>query len=69
MTKLLEETIAAVAKLPDEDQDAIAALVLEQVAAEKRWAELFAGSQDQLAQLADEALREFRSGKTEPFPD
>ncbi|NEQ75820.1 MAG: hypothetical protein F6K23_23940 [Okeania sp. SIO2C9] len=31
---------------------------------EKRWAENFANSQDQLAQLADEAIAEFKQGKT-----
>jgi len=38
--------------------------MLEEVASEERWSELFAGSQDQLARLADEALRDWQSGKT-----
>ncbi|NEP04508.1 MAG: hypothetical protein F6K25_16610 [Okeania sp. SIO2G4] len=34
---------------------------------EKRWAENFANSQDQLAQLANEAIAEFKQGKTRPL--
>jgi len=37
MTKLLEEAIAAVSKLPDAQQDAIAKLILEELASEQRW--------------------------------
>ncbi|HVP45895.1 MAG TPA: hypothetical protein VMT32_04905 [Bryobacteraceae bacterium] len=69
MTKLMEEAFAAVAKLPEDEQNAIAALVVEEMTSEKRWSELFAASQDQLAHLADEALRDWQSGKTKPFPD
>ena len=69
MTKLLEDTLAAVAKLPEDQQNAIAALVVEEMASEKRWSELFAGTQDKLAQLSDEALRDWQSGKTKPLPD
>jgi hypothetical protein len=34
--------------------------LLEEFADEQRWVEAFAASQDQLAQLADEALAEYR---------
>ena len=64
MTRLLEEAIAAMSGLPPEEQDAIAILILEEIASEKRWSEAFANSQSQLAQLADEALAEFKQGKT-----
>ena len=69
MTELLEDAFAAVAKLPEDQQNAIAALVVEEIASDNRWSELFARSQDQLAQLSDEALREWQSGETKPFPD
>lgn len=39
--------------------------LLEEFADEQQWAEVFATSQDQLAQLADEALTEYRQGKTQ----
>jgi hypothetical protein len=34
---------------------------------ERRWAEAFARSADLLDKLADEALAEYRAGKTEPL--
>ena len=34
---------------------------------EERWAQAFAASQDELAKLAQEALAEYRAGRTEPF--
>ena len=33
----------------------------------EQWDQQFAGSQDQLAQLGDEALAEYRADKTRPF--
>ena len=56
MTKLLEKALDQVAKLPAAEQDAVAAILLEELASEQRWAESLAGSQDQLAELAQEAL-------------
>ena len=56
MTKLLEKALDQVAKLPAAEQDAVAAILLEELASEQRWAASLAGSQDQLAELAQEAL-------------
>lgn len=64
MTKLLEKAFDAVSKLPEQEQDAIAAWILEEIASEKRWEELFAKSPQVLEQLADEALTEFRARQT-----
>jgi aspartate/glutamate racemase len=63
MTKLLEEAIAAVSKLPDAQQDAIAKLILEELASEQRWKETFANSQNQLDRIAEEALAELNADK------
>ena len=49
MTQLLEKALNAVAKLPPSEQDALAAILLEELASEKKWSELFAQSQDLLA--------------------
>jgi hypothetical protein len=65
MTQLLEQAFQEVARLPAKQQDEIAAWLLAELEAEARWDELFAGSQDLLAQLADEALAEHRAGRTE----
>mgnify|MGYP006871773673 CR=1 FL=1 len=67
MTKLLEEAFSAIARLPEQDQDAIAALIMEELVSEERWSEAFTKSQDQLSQLADEAVEEFRKGQTKPW--
>jgi hypothetical protein len=58
MTQLLEKALSQVAKLPVSEQDAMAAIVLEELASEKRWAESFEKSQNLLAKLADKALAE-----------
>lgn len=65
MTALLEKAFAEVVKLPEEEQEAFAAWILEELASERRWAQAFAAGQDELAALAGEALEEFRAGKTE----
>ena len=70
MTKLLEKAFQEAAKLPVEEQDALACAVLEELASERRWDELFAGSSDLLGELAQEALEEHRAGRTEKLnPD
>ena len=67
MTKLLEQAISEVARLPDPEQDALASLLLDEIASEARWSAAFAGSQPQLAQLAADALAEFHAGRTLPL--
>jgi hypothetical protein len=67
MTKLLEHAFAEAAKLPEPEQEALAALVLEEMASERRWAKAFRKSQQKLDTLADDALTEFKRGETRPF--
>lgn len=67
MTKLLEKALEEVAKLPASEQDAMAAIVLEELASEQRWAESFAKSQEQLSKLAEKALAEYNAGRTKPL--
>ncbi len=64
MTKLLEEAFAEASKLSEQEQDALATVILEELASERRWDQAFADSADLLAQLADQALAEHRAGKT-----
>lgn len=42
MTSLLQQAIEEVQKLPDGEQDAIAAIILEELAGEERWQQAFA---------------------------
>lgn len=69
MTELLEKAFAEAAKLPQEAQDMLARMLLEDLAAEERWDDAFAESQDKLALLADEALAEYRDGKTKALDE
>jgi hypothetical protein len=65
MTKLLEKAFTEAAKLPELEQDRLANWILEELASDERWQKLLAASEDILSQLADEALDEYRAGKTE----
>ena len=62
MTRALEQAFAQAAKLPADQQEALAALILEELASDHRWSESFAKSQDTLRSLAADALAEFRAG-------
>ena len=64
MTKLLENAFNVATALPADQQDALAAIVLDEISSEQRWDEAFAQSQDVLSVLAQEALREYATGKT-----
>ncbi len=63
MTMLLEQAFAKASQLPEREQDALAELLLAELASEKRRNKLFYESQDLLAELAEEALAEHRAGK------
>ncbi len=65
MTKLLQKAFEEASKLPENEQNALGNLLLEELASERRWEDLFAGSHDLLAELADQALVEHRAGRTE----
>ena len=67
MAQLLEKALSEVARLPAAEQDAVAAILLEELASEKRWSDSFAKSQDLLAQLAEKALAEHAAGRTKPL--
>jgi hypothetical protein len=69
MTELLERAFAEASNLPAEEQDELARHLLEDLAAEEKWDQAFANSQDQLATLADEALVEFDQGETRPLEE
>jgi hypothetical protein len=65
--ELLEKVIVEVSKLPVAEQEAFAACALAELESNRRWAELLAGSQNFLSQLADEAHADYVAGLTEPL--
>lgn len=69
MTDLLKKAFDAVSALPPERQNALAKLILAEIEDEKRWDEAFAGSQDKLAAMANEAIAEHKAGRTRPMDE
>ena len=69
MTTVLEAALAEMAKLPPEEQDALASLLMDEIKSEQRWAASFSASQTLLRSLASEALAEHRASKTKPLDE
>ena len=69
MTHVLEAALAEVAKLPADEQNALATLLLDEIKSEQRWSTALAASQDALGTLADEAIAEFKAGKTKALDE
>ena len=67
MTQLLEKAILEIKKLSNDEQDAIAAVLMAELESERQWERAFDSTAEQLSSFADEALAEYREGKTEPF--
>ena len=69
MTRALSHAVARAAKLPPDEQDVLAAILLEEIASEQRWSQSFEKSQVVVESLASEALAEFKAGRTKPFDE
>lgn len=63
MTDLLQHALDELKKRPQTEQDAIASLILDELADDRRWDESFARTQDQLAELAARGREAMRAGK------
>ncbi len=61
----MEKAVAQARALPKDEQDAIAAIMLQEMESERRWSALFADpkSAELLSRLADEALAEAKAGR------
>ena len=60
MRALLDKAIDQARRLPADQQEAIAAIVLAEIADEARWDERFAASQDGLERMATQVAEENR---------
>jgi hypothetical protein len=70
MTKALQDAFKEAEKLPEAEQDQLAAAIRAEIAAEVAWEARLSASSSDLSALADEALAEHRSGHTRPLdPD
>jgi hypothetical protein len=63
MTQLLEKVLTEVQKLPPEKQDAIAAVILEELEDAQLWDKAFSESQDKLAELAQKVRTDIKAGR------
>jgi hypothetical protein len=63
MSPMLDQAVAEARKLPDEEQDSIAALILEEIDDDRRWEELLARSPGKLAALATRAKEQVQAGQ------
>jgi hypothetical protein len=64
MNKKLEHALAELVRLPEDEQETIAALILEEITAERAWDERFAKSESKLAELGRRAREQHRRGET-----
>lgn len=67
MTELLDKAFEEASRLPEDEQNEMAAFILAELESEHRWAELLSGSADKVLDLAREARHEYESGETETF--
>jgi len=67
MTQALSTAVATAAQLPAEEQDALAAILLEEMESEERWSALFADSPNLLERMANEAIQDFQAGRVQPI--
>ena len=68
MSKLLEKALEIAGTLPEDEQDAIAAQILDSLADEEAWKMRFAAKSD-VIRLAREAIEEDGRGGTLPLSD
>lgn len=64
MTKLLAQAFEKASELPENLQDELARALLEELAGEARWDRTPAQSADTVDQMAEQALKEYRAGRT-----
>ena len=67
ITKQFEKVIEKVGSLPEDDQNALAEWILEELEDEKRWQKSFSESQDVLEKMAEKALKDREQGTVKPF--
>ena len=69
MTQALAAAVASASRLPDEEQDVLASLLMAEMDSEERWNTLFSQSQGALADLAQQALLEHQAGETQSLSE
>ena len=70
MTQLLQQAIAEIEKLPEDEQDAIAARLLAELEGEKKWKARFdSTTDDQWDRIAEMVRQEIAAGDISPLAE
>lgn len=70
MTRLLDEVFKIASSLPEAEQDALAAAILDELKGDARWDVRLTESISRLSKLAEETREEYRADRTKPLdPD
>lgn len=70
MTQLLQQVIAEIEKLPEDEQDAIAARLLAELEDEKKWKSQFdSTTDDQWDRMAEMVRQEIAAGDITPLAE
>ena len=64
MTTLLETAFEKISALPEIEQNIYAKNLLEEIESEKKWDSSFSESEDLLFQMADDALKDYKTNNT-----
>ena len=69
MNKLLKKAFEKAAELPDEKQETLAAIILEEMDSDEKWDELFARPESEalLDKMTEEVREDIRAGRTRPL--
>ena len=65
MTKLLDSAFEKISSLNEMEQNIFARFILDEISSEKKWDKSFSNSEHLLSQMANEALEDYNSNKTE----
>ena len=63
MSTMLDDAVAVAKKLPESEQETIAALILAEIEADQRWEKSFARSTNKLQELAAKAREQVKKGE------
>lgn len=63
MSSFLDQAVAAARQLSDAEQDAIAAIIFQEIEDDRRWDEAFARTPEKLAALAARAQEQVKDGR------
>jgi hypothetical protein len=69
ITSALALAVERASKSSAEEQEVIAALIIDELESEKKWDFLLSNSKGKLAEMANRAISEHRAGKTYSIPD